>query len=68
LTAVGVTHDVKEYPGAGHGFLNDHQGAGDKSPLLFAASGRFSAMGYHEASAQDARRRIISFFDTHLKN
>jgi dienelactone hydrolase len=24
-------------------------------------------MGYHEASAQDARRRIIAFFDAHLK-
>jgi dienelactone hydrolase len=23
--------------------------------------------GYHEASAQDARRRIIVFFDAHLK-
>jgi hypothetical protein len=23
--------------------------------------------GYHEASAQDARRRIIAFFDAHLK-
>jgi hypothetical protein len=24
-------------------------------------------MGYHEASAKDARQRIISFFDDHLK-
>jgi len=24
-------------------------------------------MGYHEESARDARRRIIAFFDTHLK-
>jgi len=24
-------------------------------------------LGYHEASAQDARRRIIAFFDAHLK-
>jgi len=30
LTAVGVEHDVKEYPEAGHAFLNDHKGAGDK--------------------------------------
>ena len=28
LTAVGVEHDVKVYPGAGHGFINDHEGAG----------------------------------------
>ena len=24
LTAVGVAHDVKEYPDAGHSFLSDH--------------------------------------------
>ncbi len=34
LTAAGVAHDVKEYPAAGHGFLNDHQGAGDRIPAM----------------------------------
>ena len=34
LTAAGVEHDVKEYPEAGHGFLNDHDRAGDKIPLV----------------------------------
>ena len=69
LTAVGVPHDVKEYPDAGHEFLNDHEGAGDKSPLLFAVMGRFaSGVGYHEASARDARRRIVAFFDAHLRH
>ena len=67
LTAAGVEHDVKEYPGAGHGFLNDHEGAGDKVPLLLAVVGRLSGASYHEASAQDARRRILAFFDAHLK-
>jgi len=69
LSAVGVDHDVKDYPEAGHGFLNDHEGAKDKTPLLFAVMGRLSpGSGYHEASAQDARRRIIAFFDAHLKS
>ena len=68
LTETGVDHDVKEYAGAGHGFLNDHSGAGDKSPLLFALLGKLMpGMGYHEESAQDARRRIITFFGAHLK-
>jgi carboxymethylenebutenolidase len=67
LDAVGVAHDVKEYAEAGHGFLNDHEGAGDRMPLLFTVMGRLSpGDGYHEASAQDARRRIIAFFDAHL--
>lgn len=68
LTAVGVAHDVKEYPDAGHGFLNDHEGAGDKPPLLFAVMGKLTTgPGYHEPSARDARRRIVSFFDAHLR-
>ena len=68
LSAAGVAHDVKEYPGAGHAFLNDHQGAGDPTPILFAVVGRLmGGSGYDEASATDARRRILAFFDTHLR-
>jgi carboxymethylenebutenolidase len=59
---------VKEYPQAGHEFLNDHEGAGDKAPVLFAVLGRLMpGSGYHEASAHDARRRILAFFSTHLR-
>jgi len=69
LTDVGVDHDVKEYPEAGHEFLNDHEGAGDKAPAVFAVMGKLMpGNGYHEASAQDARRRIIAFFNTYLKS
>ena len=63
-----VEHDIKEYPEAGHGFLNDHESAGDKTPLLFTVLGKLTpGAGYHEPSAQDARRRIIAFLDRHLK-
>jgi len=62
---VGVEHDVKEYPEAGHSFLNDHDPA--EVPLLFTVAGRLIGGGYHEPSAQDARRRVVSFFETHLK-
>ena len=68
LAEVGVEHDVKEYPEAGHGFVNDHDGAGDRTPLLFAVLGKLSpGADDHEASALDARRRIIAFFAAHLK-
>jgi len=67
LTATGVEHDVKEYPEAGHGFINDHEGAGDTAPLLFVALAKLSGTRYHQVSAQDARRRISAFFNTHLK-
>jgi carboxymethylenebutenolidase len=67
LDELGVPHDIKEYPDAGHAFLNDHKTAGDKTPLIFAVMGIFSgASDYHEPSAKDARRRIVAFFRTHL--
>ncbi|HEX6514743.1 MAG TPA: dienelactone hydrolase family protein [Nocardioidaceae bacterium] len=60
-----VTHDVKVYPGVGHGFMNDHDPA-DITPLLrFLA--RISGTRYDEAATKDARRRITAFFDTQLR-
>lgn len=61
LSTAGVDRDVKEYPEAGHSFLNRHDGH------LFALMGAAMGGGYHEASAEDARRRIVSFFDRHLR-
>jgi carboxymethylenebutenolidase len=60
LDALGVDHDVKEYPDAGHSFLNDHRS------VLFKVMGLIG-IAYHEPSARDARRRILSFFDRHLR-
>jgi carboxymethylenebutenolidase len=65
LTAAGVPHDVKEYPDAGHSFLNDHDPA-DVNALVVALS-RISNSRHHEPSATDARRRIVAFFDEHLR-
>jgi carboxymethylenebutenolidase len=65
LTTNGVEHDIKVYPEASHGFLNNHPPA-DLTPLTVVLS-RLSGTRYHEPSAQDARRRIVAFFDTHLK-
>jgi carboxymethylenebutenolidase len=61
LSANRVEHDVKEYPDAAHSFLNDHH------DTLFRML-KVVGIGYHQPSATDARRRIISFFDTHLKS
>ena len=66
LTAAGVEHDIKVYPDAGHGFLNDHDPA--ELPLWVKAIAKLAAASYHEPSARDARRRIIDFFDVHLKS
>ncbi|HWF15036.1 MAG TPA: dienelactone hydrolase family protein [Acidimicrobiales bacterium] len=56
----GIPHDVKEYPDAGHSFLNQHES------VLFSVVGHLMGGGYHQASADDARRRIAEFFRAHL--
>jgi carboxymethylenebutenolidase len=60
LEAVGVEHDVKEYPDAGHSFLNNHEST------FFVVMGKLIGGGYHEPAAADARDRIVTFFDHHL--
>jgi carboxymethylenebutenolidase len=59
LTALGVEHDVKEYPGAKHGFLFEHTGKTRfTSPWM---------VEFDPKSADDAWRRIFAYFDKHLK-
>jgi carboxymethylenebutenolidase len=65
LTEVGVDHDIKVYPGAGHGFMNDHD-PDDMTPLLTVLN-KVSGTKFDAPSAADARRRIIAFFDHHLR-
>jgi carboxymethylenebutenolidase len=65
LETLGVPCDIKEYRDAGHSFLNRHDGT---TGILFGVIGRLMGAAYHEPSAADARRRIIEFFDLHLKN
>jgi carboxymethylenebutenolidase len=62
LDKAGVTHDVKEYPAAGHAFLNDAE-AGPRAlrPLL-----RVVGIGPEPESAKDAWGRIEAFFAAHL--
>jgi carboxymethylenebutenolidase len=81
LDAAGIDNDVKEYPQAGHSFLNQHPGTiatlrgaqGSDAPIprvmtvLSALTSPVMGLGYHEPSAADARSRIISFFDRHLQ-
>jgi carboxymethylenebutenolidase len=66
LRVNGVAHDVEVYADAGHSFLNDHDPA--EVSTIFRVLARLSGARYHETSAQDARRRIIAFFDQHLKS
>jgi len=64
LTAAGVEHDIRVYPGAGHGFLNDHRPG--ELPLWVKAIAKLTRAACHEPSARDARQRIVAFFDGQL--
>jgi carboxymethylenebutenolidase len=61
LTTVGVEHDVRTYPEAGHSFMNRHGGVagwlGARIPMH---------AGYEPNAAEDAWRRVLAFFERHL--
>jgi carboxymethylenebutenolidase len=61
LTALDVPHDVKEYPDAGHSFLNRINVGPLFVPLLHLAG-----LDHHHPSAEDAWHRIFTFFDRYL--
>lgn len=60
LTGLKVPHDVKEYPDAGHSFMNRHTG-------WLAHLERVPGVGYRGDDAADAWQRIDAFFDEHLR-
>jgi len=62
LGRAGVAHDSREYPGAGHAFLNDAMvGPRVLHPLM-----RVTGIGPHPESSADAWKRIDAFFAEHL--
>jgi carboxymethylenebutenolidase len=60
LGHLGVEHDVKTYPEANHSFLNRHSGGFE------TVIDRVTGIGYDGPSADDAWRRILTFFDRHV--
>ena len=61
LTTACIAHDVKEYPDAGHSFLNH------PASWWFKAL-RVIDIGYDAPAAEDARKRIVAFFKQHLSS
>jgi len=62
LDTAGVPSDVKEYPNARHGFINR---LAVNSPLTVLM--KVGGIGYDHDAAADAKRRILAFFDEHLR-
>ncbi|HEV2924747.1 MAG TPA: dienelactone hydrolase family protein [Solirubrobacteraceae bacterium] len=63
LSALGVPRDVKTYDGAGHSFFSQVDGwqgwlARVPTPM---------AVGYDEQAAEDGWRRMLGFFDQHVR-
>jgi carboxymethylenebutenolidase len=56
-----VPRDVKEYPNVGHSFMNDW---GIPGPVRIIEN--IGRMAYSEPEAEDAWRRILTFFREHL--
>lgn len=63
LKGLGVVHDVKTYEQAGHSFfsqLDGWQGWLARVPTPMA-------VGYDEAAAEDGWRRMLGFFEEHVR-
>jgi carboxymethylenebutenolidase len=63
LGELGVPHDVRVYEGAGHSFFSRHEGwqarlASFPTPMR---------VGPDEAAAADGWRRMLAFFDEHVR-
>jgi carboxymethylenebutenolidase len=62
LTDLDIAHDVKEYPTAGHCFLNDDY----YGPAPLHRLQRITHVGPDPVAAPDAWQRIEAFFGEHL--
>lgn len=62
LQALGVTHEIKVYPDAGHSFMSTYDGA----TAVLARIPTPMHGGYNEAAAEDAWARMLTFFGTHV--
>ena len=60
LATLGVPHDVKIYPDAGHSFFTRTPGG------LLGRVMLGTGAGHHGPSAKDARARVVAFFREHL--
>jgi len=61
LTALGVPHDVKVYPEAGHSFMSP-------KPAAMAPLTALARLKYDKAAAEDAWQRIFAFFGQYLRD
>lgn len=61
MTRLGIAHDVRTYPTAGHGFMSRHGPWLTRLERILPQGG-----GYDHAAAEDAWTRMLAFLATHL--
>lgn len=64
LDRAGIPHEVTEYPGAGHSFLNDDA----SGPVILRPLLRVMNLGPKPEQAAEAWQRIDAFFERYLTN
>jgi carboxymethylenebutenolidase len=64
LDQLGIEHTVKEFPGAGHSFLNDEE----QGPVLLRPLMRVMGVGPHPGSSPEAWQRIEDHFAKYLRD
>jgi carboxymethylenebutenolidase len=62
LNRLGIEHDVRTYPSAGHSFMNRHGRVTSWIEARLPTRGGFDA-----AASDDAWRRTLDYFDRHLQ-
>lgn len=62
LVELGVPHDVRVYPDAGHSFMSQHP----PGPMKTLGALGPMKVGYDEAAAEDSWRRMLAFFGEHM--
>jgi len=65
LGALDIDHDIRVYPGVGHGFMNDHDP--QDQTLMLTLLAKISGTRYDPKATAEARQRILAMFERHLR-
>lgn len=65
LDQLDVPHDIVEYDGVGHSYMNRASGL-VATPMIRLSRAARMTIGYDHDASEDSWRRMLSFFDEHL--
>lgn len=65
LESLGVQHDIEEYDGVGHSYMNQAEGL-VTTPMIALFRAARMTIGYDHEASEDSWRRMLAFFDEHL--